>query len=243
MNKVLKCIISLLFILSLVSCQSENTKDISVSNNTVKNDVPILKEVSPNSKNDILVVYFSQDDSVSEDANIIKDYLFADFSELVPVDAYSKEDLDINNPNSRINIEINDDTIRPAISNSPTNINKYKWIFLGFPVWKGKMPKIIYTFLEKYDFKDKYIFPFCKNASSDAILENIRDDINILTQKSNPIIYPVKNIPDGEFVGNITAWVDWCNPTTEYDEGLLPEEVTTTETEEPDLSEILVKNN
>ena len=234
MKRLLKCILMLMFVASLVSCQSDNKESVLI-NPFKTEDQSMLKEKSQNSKNDILVVYFSAKDSISEDANIIKDYLFADLMEIVPVESYKDEDFDFTNPDSRILKELNDDTIKPEMSNSLTDIKKYKWIFLGFPVWQGKMPKIINTFLEKYDFEDKYIFTFCK-ADTDN-LDNIRDDINEAVKKGNPYIYPPKNIPDGEFVDNITAWIDWCNPTTEYDEGLLPTEGTTTETTEPDLSE------
>ena len=152
--------------------------------------------------------------------------------ELVPTEPYTKDDLDISNPNSRIIKESNDDTIRPTITNPINNIDKYNWIFLGFPVWQGKMPKIVYT--------------FCKNGNNEIELENIRNDISALTDNTNDgqaFIYPIKNFNNGELVENITDWIDWCNPITEYDEGLIPETVVVTETEEPDLSEGLSINN
>lgn len=36
----------------------------------------------------------------------------------------------------------------------------------GFPIWWGQAPKIIYTFLENYDFSGETILPFCTSASS-----------------------------------------------------------------------------
>lgn len=245
MKRIIKILVLLSTLLLLASCQGGNTTN-SKNAKTQQQDIPIIKEKSVNSKNDILVVYFSANDGVSEDANIIKDYLFADMMELVPTEPYTKDDLDISNPNSRIMKESNDDTIRPTIANPINNIDKYNWIFLGFPVWQGKMPKIVYTFLEKYNFKDKYIFSFCKNGNNEIELENIRNDISALTDNTNDgqaFIYPIKNFNNGELVENITDWIDWCNPITEYDEGLIPETVVVTETEEPDLSEGLSINN
>lgn len=238
-KKIIISLVLLAIALFTLSCQNKGSVG-NYSSKTDRIDIiknPLLKENSVNSKNNILVVYFSVNDTVSADANIIKDYLFADLMELAPAKPYTKDDLDINNPNSRIVKEANDDTIRPEIVNSIKDIKKYKWIFLGFPVWLDKMPKIVNTFLEKYDFEDKYIFTFCK-ANTDN-LDNIRNDISDAVKKGNPFIYPPKSIPDGELVENITSWVDWCNPTVEYDEGLLPEEVATTEFVEPDLSEAL----
>ena len=39
-------------------------------------------------------------------------------------------------------------------------------IFLGYPIWWGKEPKIIRTFLESYDLKGKLIVPFCTSGGS-----------------------------------------------------------------------------
>ena len=36
----------------------------------------------------------------------------------------------------------------------------------GYPIWWGDAPKIVYTFIEIYDFSDKTIVPFCTSASS-----------------------------------------------------------------------------
>ena len=37
---------------------------------------------------------------------------------------------------------------------------------IAYPIWWGQAPKIIYTFLESYDFSGKTIIPFCTSASS-----------------------------------------------------------------------------
>jgi diketogulonate reductase-like aldo/keto reductase len=39
-------------------------------------------------------------------------------------------------------------------------------VFLGYPIWWGQAPKIIYTFLESYNFSGKTIVPFCTSHSS-----------------------------------------------------------------------------
>ena len=36
----------------------------------------------------------------------------------------------------------------------------------GYPIWGGDMPKIVYHFLESYDFSGKTIVPFCTHAGS-----------------------------------------------------------------------------
>ena len=39
-------------------------------------------------------------------------------------------------------------------------------IFIGYPIWWGKEPMIIRTFLESYNLKGKKIVPFCTSGGS-----------------------------------------------------------------------------
>ena len=39
-------------------------------------------------------------------------------------------------------------------------------IFVGYPIWWGKEPMIIRTFLESYNPKGKTIVPFCTSGGS-----------------------------------------------------------------------------
>ena len=43
---------------------------------------------------------------------------------------------------------------------------QYDVIFLGYPIWHGQAPKIMYTFVESYDLSGKTIVPFCTSGSS-----------------------------------------------------------------------------
>lgn len=55
---------------------------------------------------------------------------------------------------------------RPQVKNAPESILQYDTIILGYPNWWGTMPMVCYSFLEKYDFSDKRIVPFCTNEGS-----------------------------------------------------------------------------
>ena len=46
------------------------------------------------------------------------------------------------------------------------NISQYKTIYLGYPIWWGKEPRLIRTFLEEYSMKGKNLIPFCTSGSS-----------------------------------------------------------------------------
>ena len=56
--------------------------------------------------------------------------------------------------------------LRPELSGEVENFDQYETIFLGYPNWWGDMPMPVYTFLEKYDFTNKYIAPFCTHEGS-----------------------------------------------------------------------------
>ena len=47
--------------------------------------------------------------------------------------------------------------------NPKANLDEYDVIYLGFPNWYRSYPRIVATFLRKYDFVGKTIMPFCTN--------------------------------------------------------------------------------
>lgn len=64
---------------------------------------------------------------------------------------------------------------RPKILNIRSDILKYDEIYLGYPNYFGTMPMAVYTFLEKFDFKGKKIYPFCTHEGSG--MSNTEKDI------------------------------------------------------------------
>ncbi len=46
------------------------------------------------------------------------------------------------------------------------DISGYDLIFVGYPIWYGDAPQVVYTFLERYDFSGKKIIPFCTHGGS-----------------------------------------------------------------------------
>lgn len=38
---------------------------------------------------------------------------------------------------------------------------------MGFPIWWGREPSVVDTFLTAYDFSEKKIVPFCTSGGSD----------------------------------------------------------------------------
>lgn len=114
-----------------------------------------------------LVAYFSASGATKKLAEKIAKVSAADLFEIVPEKAYTKEDLNWQDQNSRSSVEMNDRASRPAIGSKVDNMAEYDVVFVGFPVWWYREPSIIDTFMEGYDFSGKTVVPFATSGSSD----------------------------------------------------------------------------
>lgn len=136
----------------------------------------------------VLVAYFSATHTTEGVAECIANGLNADIYEIVPEEPYTDADLNYNDNNSRTTIEMNDPNSRPAISGSVEDMGQYDIVFIGYPIWWGQAPHIVYTFFESYDFSGKTIVPFCTSGSSGigssaTNLEKLTDDADWLSGK------------------------------------------------------------
>lgn len=55
---------------------------------------------------------------------------------------------------------------RPELKRYLASIDDYDKIFLGYPIWWSIPPMAVSTFLERYDFEGKKIFPFATHEGS-----------------------------------------------------------------------------
>lgn len=124
-----------------------------------------LNQQTPAAGGKTLVAYFSATNTTRPLAEYAADILNADLYEIVPEVPYTDADLAYYT-NGRADREQSDASARPAISGSVDNMADYDVVFIGYPIWHGQAPKIIYTFLESYDFTGKTIVPFCTSHSS-----------------------------------------------------------------------------
>ena len=114
----------------------------------------------------VLVAYFSCTGSTEKIARHIGDALGVTPYRITPETPYTSADLNYGNSASRTSLEQNDPEARPAVSGTVTDMAGYDVIFLGYPIWWGQAPKIMYTFVESYDLSGKTIVPFCTSGSS-----------------------------------------------------------------------------
>lgn len=150
-----KLLLYVLSIFTLCGCSSNASQS---SENT--NPIPI----DPGNNN-VLVAYFSVTNNTKRIAGLAKEHLDSDIFEIVPSEPYTNEDIDYNS-DCRANREQNNESCRPSIAYKLEDISKYDTIVLGYPIWWGQAPKILYTFVESYDLSNKTILPFCTSGSS-----------------------------------------------------------------------------
>ncbi|MBR3561546.1 MAG: S-layer homology domain-containing protein [Oscillospiraceae bacterium] len=136
----------------------------AVSGATQKADEQTTPTESTGGK--VLVAYFSATNNTANIAKHIADATGATLYEIKPETPYTTADLNYSDSSTRAAREQNDAAARPAISGSVENMADYDVIFLGYPIWWGQAPKILYTFVESYSFDGKTIIPFCTSGSS-----------------------------------------------------------------------------
>ena len=136
---------------------------------TAAND--ILNKNDADSKT--LVVYFSRTGENYNVGNVevgntamvasyIKEYLKADSFEIVPIDKYP----DNYDKCTELAKKEQGDNARPKIEGKIDNFDSYDTVFVGYPIWWGDLPMIMYTFMEEYDFDGKKVIPFNTHEGS-----------------------------------------------------------------------------
>ena len=194
MKKALSVLLSLLLICSVSLAED------AVSSATLSVDrLPAVESTGSS----ILVVYFSTDDTIRAAAFTIADELSADLFEIQPVEPYTADDVNYHNSQSRTSIEQNDPQARPAIASLPEDLSRYDTIILGYPIWWGQAPRILYTFMESVDLTGKTIIPFCTSGSSGV--GSSAFNLQKLTGEST-VWLEAKRISNGSSAEEIRAW-------------------------------------
>lgn len=183
-----------------------------VNNNSNGNRQTAKASQSSETVNKTAVIYFSVTGTTRGIATTIASAASADLLEIEPVNKYTDEDLEYNNTECRSYKEQNDNNARPEIANE-MDISNYEVIYLGYPIWYGEAPKIIFTLLDKYSFDGKKVIPFCTSdetniSKSQTTLENYNKNIKWLTGKRFP-----KSIDQKQ----ISTWIKSFNSNVDVD--------------------------
>lgn len=162
---------------------------------------------------EILIVYFSCTGTTEKIADHIIENTGGTRYRIQPEAPYTEEDLKYYS-GGRADREQADPAARPAISGNVENMERYKTVFLGYPIWHGQAPKIIYTFLESYDFSDKTIVPFCTSHSSGIG----SSDTNLHSLAPAAEWKAGKRFGSGASKESVNEWIDGFGLTTETKE-------------------------
>ena len=120
-----------------------------------------------------LVTYFShagenynvgviEEGNTAKLAKVIAAQTGADLFEIVPVVDYPHsydECLEVATREQR-------EGARPEYVGDVENWDEYDTVFIGYPIWWGEIPNIVYTFMENHDFAGKTVIPFNTHEGS-----------------------------------------------------------------------------
>lgn len=127
------------------------------------------------SKKKTVVLYFSATGTTKSVATKIKKATKGTLIEIKAEDPYTDEDLDYGDDNSRVVKEHEsasspaESSVRPKIANMKQikkAVKRADVVYIGYPIWWGEAPHIVYTLVENTNLKGKTVVPFCTSMSS-----------------------------------------------------------------------------
>ena len=158
---------------------SETTEELQVTVSDLDAEDSVSEDADKDS-NDTLVIYFSANnlndvDAVSSAtpmvgdesavewmANIIHDEVGGDLIQIVPSEDYPLE-YDATADLAKTEA---DSEARPAFNNLDIDPTSYSRVFIGYPIWWYRMPMIMETFFDTYDFDGVTLIPFNTHLGS-----------------------------------------------------------------------------
>lgn len=155
-----------LLIACLAACGSNSQAKASETDPSAEEQKESEENAKAASRSDVLVSYFSATGTTKGVAEKIAAVTGGDLYEILAADPYTDDDLNYNDRNSRSTLEQNDKNARPEIGSEDVSLEGYTTIYLGFPIWWGEEPRILDTFVEKYNFEGITVIPFCTSGSS-----------------------------------------------------------------------------
>ncbi len=181
-GKLLKFLIAILFAFTSLSVLTAHSEDVEETT---------------------AVVVFSPTSHTKNVGQMIANHYEAPLMEIIPSKPYTDNDLNYRLENSRAVLESTDQNVRPQIANDLKNVMKYDRIFLGSPVWFRKPPKIILSFLDKYDLTDKKIYIFVTSGGSPVF--NYVEELKTLYPNLNFV--DARRFRPDENIEPVTEWL------------------------------------
>ena len=122
-----------------------------------------------------VILYYSATGTTKKTAAKIKKSTKGQLIEIKAADPYTEADLDWTDDGSRVTREHESASspakskVRPKIKNLSAikkAVKKADIVYIGYPIWWGQAPHILYSLVEKVSLKGKTVIPFCTSMSS-----------------------------------------------------------------------------
>ena len=150
----------------VVKTIGKGTATITAKSGSKKASVKVKVSAGKASGGKTLVAYFSCTGTTRSVAKKLAKVTGADLYEIVPVEPYTDEDLDYGDDSTRATWEQNHPETRPKLGGKALKLKGYTTLYLGYPIWWGMAPRIMCTFVERYNFTGITVIPFCTSGSS-----------------------------------------------------------------------------
>lgn len=95
----------------------------------------------------------------------------------------------------------------PKVTNKVEDFDSYNRILLGFPIWYGRCPQLVVSFLSQYNLAGKEIYPFCTSGTSgpDPAVELLKKNCEGATVHSGLRLNKVDDVKIKKWLGGKTA--------------------------------------
>lgn len=129
--------------------------------------ISYLPDDAYDSNYNVAIIYFSATGNTEEVAEKIGEVTGGILYAVEPFELYTEEDLDYDNPDSRVSLEYAEHTTVPIINNTIPNWDNVEYVYLGYPIWFDEAAFPMQSFVSSTSFTDKVIIPFCTSDSSE----------------------------------------------------------------------------
>ena len=221
MNKkvILGIVVALVVVVGAVAAvmliknhNNNQEEEMDTTNQTTNN----ISDSADTSASKILVAYFSRADEnynvgtveVGNTELLAKEIIAqtgADEFKITPVTPYPanyQETVD------KATEERNNNA-RPEYVGEVADFAQYDTIFIGYPIWWGDMPMMVYKFLEDYDFSGKTVIPFNthEGSGSAGTYATIADKLSTANVNTNGLAITGSTARTNRGIGQVKDWL------------------------------------
>lgn len=158
------------------------------------------------SNHKVLVTYFSATGTTARAAEKLASVTGGELYAITPAKPYTSADLNWNNKQSRSSVEMHDEKARPELGGKKLDVVGYDIIFIGYPIWWDLAPRVVNTFIEKYDLKGKTVIPFATSGGS-----SIANSAAVLKKSYPALNWKERQLLNRADENTIRKWIDKLN--------------------------------